>query len=251
MTEHMTEHMTERMTEPRLPGQLPGRESDDALAAGVAALDATRQEIAAHMDATQGAWLRKPPWLRMLPLALALVAAAAWSAWLVVQASSSASSAASASSALAWIAGGIALAALAWTPTRLARAERASLAALLVALVAAVVECVLSFTAQPAPATLATLPVDNVACARAICAGAVVPIAFIALYLRWARTPARFLHVAAIGVAGALTSMAAVWHECPATAFDHVTVSHVVVPAVAVIVVVTALRRTLTGAKKG
>ena len=217
-----------------LPRTLPGREDDAAL--GVDALDVIRKQIANHVDATQGAWLRAPAWKRAWPLVAGALVATAWSMYAAMN------GALGAAAALAWLAAIGAFVAVARAPSHPSSSEMMARVALAAGCLALAVEIGLAWFAS------ASLPGDDLRCARGVVLGGVLPCALLVVYLRASRAPARLFHVAAIGAAAFLASSAAVWSSCPATDHAHVLFSHVAAPIVVAAVAVFALRPLLRGA---
>lgn len=225
--------MTQSEFASELPRELPGRESDDAL--GAAAVDEVRARISARVVATQGAWAAKPAWQRALPITAAALCAVAWSGWCV-----SRSAGPSMGALVAFVAGAIALLAVALCPRTPSRAEHAALLALALGVIACAIEGISAVRAPPVAG-------DDVACARAVVLGGLLPVVLAAVHVRWARTPARLRHVAAIAAGGLVASMGAVWSACPATAFGHVAMSHLAVPAAAALLLAALAQPFLRG----
>ncbi|HEY4222531.1 MAG TPA: hypothetical protein VGO62_14350 [Myxococcota bacterium] len=221
-----------------LPRQLPGdvREGDDAL--NVAGLDSMRAKIAAHIDDTQGAWRRAPAWRRLLPLAIGLASALAWTSFLAV---SGLAHGVSVAALLAYVAALGAFFAVARAPAHPAFSETAARFALALGCVA--------LCAEIGASLFATAPVagDDIECARAILMGSAVPSVSLAIFLRLSRAPARFFHVAALAGAAVLASSATVWVACASLERTHVLVAHIGVPLALAGVVIAICRPLLRG----
>ncbi len=199
-----------------LPTRLPGREPDDAL--DLLSLAAVRDRIVAHVDSTQGAFLRRGVFARAWPLLLAVCCALMTLAWGLNKGHAVTPSAVVAVCAMV-----VALAAVWRAPTHPASSERIASAALLLACAAIGVElATVRSSAGPAG--------SDVACTSAITLLALPAVLCCAWFLRRGFVPARSLHVVSVVAAGFLASAAAVWTECPGTALGHLVRAHAVLP---------------------
>jgi hypothetical protein len=194
---------------------------DDVLPPGLAALEA---DVVARLDREQGRWRSRPLALRVLQLALPLLAVVVMAVLLLPTGRGW-----SASVVLAGITSLLALAGVVVAPQRPAVGERIAQLATVVALVA--------FGLELRPMMPGTGSV-GVGCLSMTAIMALGVSALTMASLAVSGLPLRLWHRVGLATAAVLGSAMAVWHHCAADTVAHVVVGHVTGPLLVGVVLV-------------